>query len=129
MQGEGDHPPLERSGKGEGLRKRSAEAWGDSLRARGAAPLSIPGRCFTKQTGDLRYIGRGTLIVLQFWSYARRYGMPWKESRIVDQRLQFLSSYQKEEMSDSELCREFGVSRPTGYRWIHRYKESGPEGR
>jgi len=54
--------------------------------------------------------------------------MPWKESRIVDQRLQFLSSYQKEEMSLSDLCREFGVSRPTGYRWINRYKEAGPEG-
>ena len=25
--------------------------------------------------------------------------MPWKESRIVDQRLRFLSTYQKEEMS------------------------------
>ena len=31
-------------------------------------------------------------------------------------------------MSVSELCREFGVSRPTGYRWINRHKESGPEG-
>ena len=54
--------------------------------------------------------------------------MPWKESCIVDQRLQFLSSYQKEEMSLSDLCREFGVSRPTGYRWINRYQEVGPEG-
>ena len=27
-----------------------------------------------------------------------------------------------------DLCREFGVSRPTGYRWINRYKEVGPEG-
>src|SRR5271156_1896596 len=54
--------------------------------------------------------------------------MPWKESRIVDQRLQFLSSYQNEEMSVSDLCREFGVSRQTGYRWINRYKEVGPEG-
>jgi transposase InsO family protein len=54
--------------------------------------------------------------------------MPWKESRIVDQRLQFLSSYQKDELSLSDLCREFGVSRPTGYRWINRYKEAGPEG-
>ena len=54
--------------------------------------------------------------------------MPWKESHIVDQRLQFLSSYQKEEMSFSDLCREFGVSRPTGYRWVDRYKEVGPEG-
>ena len=39
MQGEGDHPPSERSREGEGLHKRSAEAWGDSLRARGAAPI------------------------------------------------------------------------------------------
>ncbi len=31
-------------------------------------------------------------------------------------------------MSLSDLCREFGVSRPTGYRWIIRYKEVGPEG-
>jgi transposase len=46
----------------------------------------------------------------------------------VDQRLQFLSSSQKEVMSVSDLCREFGVSRPTGYRWINRYKEVGPEG-
>ena len=46
----------------------------------------------------------------------------------MDQRLQFLSSYQKEEMSISDLCREFEVSRPTGYRWINRYKEAGPEG-
>ena len=29
-------------GQGEGLDKRSAEAWGDSLRARGAEPLSWP---------------------------------------------------------------------------------------
>ncbi len=46
----------------------------------------------------------------------------------MDQRLQFLSSYQKDELTLSDLCREFGVSRPTGYRWINRYKEAGPEG-
>src|SRR5258705_6895281 len=39
--------------------------------------------------------------------------MPWKESR--DQRLQFLSSYQKEEMSFSDLCREFGVTAADHY--------------
>jgi transposase len=54
--------------------------------------------------------------------------MPWKESRILDQRLQFLSSYQKEEISVADLCREYGISRPTAYRWINRYNETGPEG-
>jgi transposase len=54
--------------------------------------------------------------------------MPWKESRIMDQRLQFLASYQKEEMSVADLCRAYGISRPTAYRWINRYNETGPEG-
>lgn len=54
--------------------------------------------------------------------------MAWKESRIVDQRLQFLSSYQKEEMSVTDLCHEYGISRPTAYKWIKRYNEVGPEG-
>jgi transposase len=46
----------------------------------------------------------------------------------MDQRLQFLASYQKEEMSVADLCRAYGISRPTAYRWINRYKEKGPEG-
>ena len=46
----------------------------------------------------------------------------------MDQRLQFFSSYQKEEMSVADLCRAYGISRPTAYRWINRYNETGPEG-
>jgi transposase len=42
--------------------------------------------------------------------------------------LQFLSSYQKEEMSLTDLCHEYGISRPTAYKWIRRYNEVGPEG-
>src|SRR5260370_41082405 len=65
-----------------------------------------------------------------FLSFGRRTMMRYALERESDrgQRLQFLSSYQKEEMSVSDLCREFGVSRQTGYRWINRYKEVGPEG-
>jgi hypothetical protein len=40
----------------------------------------------------------------------------------------FYRATKKKKCSVSELCREFGVSRSTGYRWINRYKESGPEG-
>jgi hypothetical protein len=50
----------------------------------------------------------------------KRYA-PWTK------RLQFLPSYQEEEMSVTDLCREYGISRPTAYRWIKRYAEVGPE--
>lgn len=54
--------------------------------------------------------------------------MPWKESRAVDQRLQFLAEYQTKETTIIDLCRQFGISRPTAYKWIKRYEELGPEG-
>jgi transposase InsO family protein len=51
-----------------------------------------------------------------------------KESRAVDQRLQFLAEYQTKETTIIDLCRQFGISRPTAYKWIKRYEELGPEG-
>ena len=30
---------------------------------------------------------------------------------------------QKNERSFSEICEEFGVSRPTGHKWLKRYEE------
>ena len=54
--------------------------------------------------------------------------MPWKESRAVDQRLQFLAEYQTKETTIIDLCRQFGISRPTAYKWIKRYERLGPEG-
>jgi DNA invertase Pin-like site-specific DNA recombinase len=41
------------------------------LRARGAELLSVLRTCVTKQTKDLRYMGRGTLMVPELRSYAR----------------------------------------------------------
>ena len=40
----------------------------------------------------------------------------------------FVELSEREEMSVADLCREYGISRPTGYRWINRYNERGPEG-
>ena len=31
-------------------------------------------------------------------------------------------------MSVADLCRAYSISRPTAYRWINRYNETGPEG-
>ena len=50
--------------------------------------------------------------------------MPWKECSVMDERLSFIARHlEGEGMSD--LCREFGISRKTGYKILARYKEEG----
>jgi transposase len=52
--------------------------------------------------------------------------MPWKESSVVDERLRFVSRLLDGEVM-SDVCREFGISRKTGYKVFDRYKECGLE--
>src|ERR1700757_209915 len=53
--------------------------------------------------------------------------MPWKECSVMDERLQFVARrLAGEQMAD--LCREFGISRKTGYKIFDRYKECGIQG-
>lgn len=54
--------------------------------------------------------------------------MPWKESNVLDQRVQLISEYLKGEVPLAGLCRVFGISRKTGYKFIGRYREEGAEG-
>jgi transposase InsO family protein len=52
--------------------------------------------------------------------------MPWKECSVMDERLRFVARLlEGEEMS--ALCREFGISRKTGYKVWSRYKDLGLE--
>ncbi len=59
-------------------------------------------------------------------------GMPFEESSIVTERTKFVLEWRKRwEMARgrrvdlAELCRMFGVSRQTGYRWIRRFVAAG----
>ena len=53
--------------------------------------------------------------------------MPWKEVTAVNERMEFVARLKAgERMSD--LCREFGISRKTGYKFEWRYEEHGPIG-
>jgi transposase InsO family protein len=53
--------------------------------------------------------------------------MPWKESCHVHERMLFVARLEKgERMTD--LCREFGISRKTGYKIHARYKEQSVVG-
>jgi transposase InsO family protein len=54
--------------------------------------------------------------------------MPWQETCPVEERLRFIREYQRLDVSISELCRDFGISRKTGYKWIQRFDERGREG-
>ena len=52
--------------------------------------------------------------------------MPWKECSVMDERLRFVARLLDGE-GMSQVCREFGISRKTGYKIFNRYKEHGLE--
>ncbi len=54
--------------------------------------------------------------------------MPWKESSRMSTREEFVVLASVEGANVRELCRRFGVSPRSGYKWIARYREEGPEG-
>lgn len=54
--------------------------------------------------------------------------MPFKETCAVDQRMRLVARWSEDEGNFSALCREFGISRKTGYEWLGRYEREGPGG-
>lgn len=53
--------------------------------------------------------------------------MPWKECSTVSARLEFVELAQSDGVNVALLCRRFGISRKTAYKWIARYKLGGIE--
>ena len=47
--------------------------------------------------------------------------MPWEERKVSQVREEFVKRVLAQEASKSALCREYGISRPTGDKWIARY--------
>ena len=54
--------------------------------------------------------------------------MPWKEKTRVSLRLEFVTLALADEANVSRLCRRFGISRKTGYKWLERFLNDGVEG-
>ena len=46
--------------------------------------------------------------------------MPWKERTVMSERSKFIAQVLSGEESFSEVCRSFGISRKTGYKWLSR---------
>ena len=54
-----------------------------------------------------------------------RFCMPWKRVDVMEERVRFVARALAPDRNMSELCRQFGISRPTGYQWVGRYQEGG----
>jgi transposase InsO family protein len=50
------------------------------------------------------------------------------ETCAVDERMRFVMAIEAREECFAEVCRRFGVSRKTGYKWLERYGEEGVAG-
>ena len=51
--------------------------------------------------------------------------MPWKETDVVTLREEFILKALGEHLPFTRLCEEYGISRPTGYKWMERFKKGG----
>jgi transposase InsO family protein len=46
----------------------------------------------------------------------------------MDEKMKFIVAVNESDESVAQLCRRFGISRKTGYKWIDRYETYGPAG-
>lgn len=51
--------------------------------------------------------------------------MPWKERDQMSLRLEFVELASQEGSNVRELCRRYGISPKTGYKWLERFKKEG----
>ena len=54
--------------------------------------------------------------------------MPWKETNIMQQRIQFIQAWLTKRYTKVELCKQFNISRPTADKWIKHHQQVGFDG-
>lgn len=54
--------------------------------------------------------------------------MPWKEAYVMDLRSDFVQRALRAELPFAALCREYGISTKTGYKWKERFLANGRAG-
>jgi len=54
--------------------------------------------------------------------------MPWKEKNVVNLRTEFVLRSLDRRVIFKDLCKEYGISRNTGYKWQKRFLEEGMQG-
>jgi len=54
--------------------------------------------------------------------------MPWKVSSPMSERLEFVLLAAQDDANIRHLCRRFGISPTTAYKWTHRFHSKGAQG-
>lgn len=54
--------------------------------------------------------------------------MAWEKYKVEQQRLQVVKAYMSGDCSMTYVCKQFGISRKTGYKWYQRFLKQGEEG-
>lgn len=54
--------------------------------------------------------------------------MPWKQVDKMELRKEFAQKVRVEGVPIASACRDFSVSRPTGYKWLQRFEAQGSDG-
>lgn len=54
--------------------------------------------------------------------------MPWNEVKPMDEKVCFIADCLRHHNTMVELCDRYGISRKTGYKWLHRYHHAGLDG-
>lgn len=54
--------------------------------------------------------------------------MPWNTKSQQQMKKEFIQLVTRKEVSMSEACRLYEISRKTGYKWLHRYEKQGEKG-
>ena len=54
--------------------------------------------------------------------------MPWKETTTMEQKIEFICEWRTGKYTITDLCENFGISRPTAYKLIYRFEKNGFDG-
>ena len=52
--------------------------------------------------------------------------MSWRVQTVEEKRMEFVERVLRQEESKTALCREYGITRKTGDKWISRYQAGEP---
>jgi transposase len=54
--------------------------------------------------------------------------MPWKETSVMETKYEFVLRAFKSAENFTVICRKYGISTKTGYKWLKRFEETGYAG-